>query len=90
MCCIEKIYVWEEPLSFVDYPVICAMDDNPTICERVERIKTTALSSIPGKMTILGWEVVINTPTQDKAGTLAVRYLLFGQKEWFNELDNTR
>lgn len=66
------------------------MDDNPTICERVERIKSTALASIPEKMTILGWEIVITTPSPNKVGSLAVRYLLFGQKEWFNELDNTR
>jgi len=90
VCCIERMYVWEEPLSFTDYPIICAMDDNPTICERVERIKSTALSSIPKEMTILGWEIVINTPTPQKIGSLAVRYLLFGKKEWFNGLDNTR
>ncbi len=85
---IEKTYVWEEPLTFEDCPSVCAIDDDPDICERVESLKRWALASIPGPMAILGWEVVVSYPAEGEIGSIGVRYLLAGKEEWFNELDN--
>jgi len=84
---IERIYVWEEPLPFADYPVICAVDDNPIICKRVEEIKKRALSSVHGEVTLLGWDIVITTPTPSTLGTLSVRLNLLAPEEWFSRLN---